>query len=213
MVRNLALRIGVAVCIGMAFAANGPEVRAQAPAGTLPPEQVVLLSAMVRQARAAQRDCDIVAKRDSVNALQVAMQDIARTMRRQANDIARELDRARSDRLVDADVAQAKTAIDAALLIEDKMKTARNRDMRNRLAALRERYLDFDQWESLYTSLTRVLSRLEGTAGDCVGAGQAAATVTSPANCLPEAFEPCRYGRPTGMVDRDLVIAVPVNRR
>jgi hypothetical protein len=168
---------------------------------------------MVRQARAAQRDCDVVAKRDSVNALQVAMQDIARNLRRQGNEITRDLDRARSDKLVDSDVAQAKSAIDAAMMIDDKLKAARNRDVRNRLAALRERYLDFDQWESLYASLTRVLSRLEGTAGDCAAAARAAAAATSLANCPPEAFEPCRYGRPTGTVDRDLVIAVPVNRR
>jgi len=200
--------IGICLAAALVFGSNGADAQSQA--GIPASEQVVLLSALVRQAREAQRDCNIVAKRDSVNALQIAMQDIARTLRRQADTIARDLERARIDKLVDMDVTRAKTAIDAAVAIEDRIKSVRNRDARNRLAALRERYLDFDRWESLYMSLIRVMSRLEGSTGDCTSAAVATPLATA---CSPEAFEPCRHGRPTGEVDRDLVIAVPVHRR
>jgi len=198
---------------GPAHAQGQPRAQSQSSAPVPIPERVVLLSALVRQARAAQRDCDVVAKRQAVNAIQFSMREIGRALRRQAAAISSDLARLRADGAIGAAVLEAPTAQDAALALDEPIAKAPSRAARDRLSALRERYLDFDQFESLHQSLIGILSRLEGTVGDCAGGARAAAGAGSGTACPANEFAPCRYGRPTEIDDRGLVVAVPVKRR
>lgn len=210
----LALGIGVLTPLPAVAPATAQTSPPAAQSSASLAKRAVLLAALVRQARVAQRDCDVAAKRIAVNSIQMALREVRSTMRREVLQIAADVRHLRRDGIDLAEVAQLRNAVDAIPIVTRRMETARTPQIRARLATLRDRYHDFDQWEVFYNKVTRMLARLDGLNGNCQAAAARPAASEPPGiACPPEQFEACRYGRPTGGNVGGLTVLVPMKKQ
>jgi hypothetical protein len=172
-------------------------------------EPVMLFNGLVRDARIAQRNCDIGAKRAAVNAIQRAIRSVSVHLRRTARAIRRGTDQLKNDGLDLTDLRQARSAQDALEVIHETLNSTTNNTQKVRLSALRDRYTEFDQWEVFYGKATRMLARLDGAPGKCETKPVERPTV----ECSPDEFEACRYGGPAVGYPRDMRLAIPIRKK
>ena len=170
---------------------------------------IILMGALVRDARIAQRDCDVEAKRNAVNTIQRVMRTVSVDLRRMAGAIRRDTEKLRRDGVDFDDLKRVRTAPDAMKALDEIIGSTDGSSTKKKLGTLRNLYVEFDGWEKFYIRSTRILARLDGAPGKCGGAP----IVRQGADCPPEAFEACRYGGPSMGHPRNIFVAIPIKKK
>ena len=168
------------------------------------------IGTVVRKARIAQRDCDVVAKRLAVGRIQTVNYRLGVSLQRLFGGIGKEVRALRRDGVALDGLERAATAIDAVIIVDAAAEETADAALKKRLTVLRWLYADFDELGNYRDTLIRILSRLDGAEGDCKNNQSLATASSARAACDPEKFAPCRQGGPIVAAPQPTRVLLPI---